>query len=196
MTKPSNPNEDPGWPRPLSLLVFMLPGGLRSRVRRSDGDGLVLLRQVIVSFSVAIVLLGVVFPFVRGRSGPVLPWLAVLAVLAVAVTAIVWRFERPLDCSSQAALAGSYRTRFFLRVAFAETVALFAFVFAFIGGPGWIYYAGAAFTLIRFWTGIAPTRSVLAREQDALKTRGSDLSLIVALRSEPPSAAGGWSPSR
>ena len=42
---------------------------------------------------------------------------------------------RPLDCGSDLKLAGTYRTRFFTRVAFAEMPAMFAFVFAFTNGP-------------------------------------------------------------
>jgi hypothetical protein len=40
-------------------------------------------------------------------------------------------------------------------IALTEAVALFGFVFTFIGGPVWIYDAGAAFALIRFWTAAA-----------------------------------------
>jgi hypothetical protein len=75
-----------------------------------------------------------------------------------------------------------------VRVALAETVAMFAFVFSFSGGPTWLYYVGAAFTLIRFWTGIAPTRSALLRDQDELNARGCGLSLIAVLRRGGPQA--------
>ncbi len=56
------------------------------------------------------------------------------------------------------------RTRFFLRIAFAETVALFGFVFVFIGAARWTYYAAAAVSLFPFWTSAAPTRAALARD--------------------------------
>ena len=136
-----------------------------------------------MSFTLSIVLFGAVLPFMQLRGGRLVPFLAVLVVLAVATTALERKAERPLDCSSLTSLASSYRTRFFLRVAFAETVALFGFVFAFIGGTIWIYYAGAAFTLIRFWTAIAPTRSALAQDQAQLSVEGCTLSLMAALRS-------------
>ena len=136
-----------------------------------------------MSFTLSTVLFGVVLAFTQLRGGRTVPLLAVLVVLAVLTTAMERKAERPLDCSSATALAGSYRTRFFLRVAFAETVALFGFVFAFSGGAIWIYYAGAAFTLTRFWTGIAPTRSALAQDQAQLAAEGCVLSLVAALRS-------------
>jgi hypothetical protein len=76
-----------------------------------------------------------------------------------------------------------------LRVAFAETVALLGFTFAFIGGSIWIYYAGATFTFVRFWTGIAPTRTALAHDQRVLNEQGCGLSLITTLRTTAPPAA-------
>ena len=90
--------------------------------------------------------------------------------------------EKPLDCASDTALAGAYRTRFFLRIALAESVGLFGFTFAFIGGGKWLYYAGAAFTLFRFWTHAAPTRSALVRDQEDLNASGCGRSLVAALR--------------
>src|SRR5882762_1112882 len=134
MVEPANPNDDPGWPRSISVFAFMVPGLMRSRLRRSGTDGLMLLRQVTMSFTLSSVLFGVVLAFMQLRGGRTVPLLAVLVVLAVLTTAMERKAERPLDCSSATALAGSYRTRFFLRVAFAETVALFGFVFAFNGG--------------------------------------------------------------
>ena len=188
MAEQSNPDEDPGWPPWTSALAFMVPGLMQSRLRRSGTDGLTLLRQITMSFSASTVLFGVVLAFVRLRGGRVLLSLVIVAVLAFVVTAIERTVERPLDCSSITALAGSYRTRFFLRVAFAETVALFGFVRAFHGGTMWVYSAGAAFTLARFWTVVAPTRSALAQDQLQLNARGCGLSLIASLRSGRGSA--------
>ena len=41
----------------------------------------------------------------------------------------------PLDCASETALAMSYRSRYFTTISFNQSVALFAFVFTFLGGP-------------------------------------------------------------
>ena len=90
-------------------------------------------------------------------------------------------FERPLDCSSDSALVQAYRTRLFLRIAFAESIALFAFVFCFVNGPKWIYYLGAGITSVRMAM-YAPTRQALERDQEELAARGCDRSLVAALR--------------
>ena len=130
----------------------------------------------------------VALAFIKTKSGSALPWIAILAAMAVVSIVITRSVERLLDCTSLITLARSYRTRFFLRIAFAQCVALFGFVFAFIGGPKWVYDAGAAFSLVRFWTGIAPTRSAVADEQRNLEARGCALSLVAALRTTPPNA--------
>jgi F0F1-type ATP synthase membrane subunit c/vacuolar-type H+-ATPase subunit K len=184
-----NPEDDPGWPRGLSALAYLIPGVLQRRARKPGTDALFALRQVMESFSAALVLFGVVLPFTNPQAGSPLPWFAVLAVMAVMSIVAARAVEKPLDCSSPTNLAGSYRTRFFLRLAFADTVALFGFTFAFLGGSIWIYYAGAVFTLIRFWTGIAPTEAALENDQRLLNERGCTLSLMAALRGGGPSAA-------
>ena len=64
---------------------------------------------------------------------------AVALAGVVLLVAPVW--GRPLDCGSDAALAASYRTRFFLRIA----LALLGFVgFLLTGNPA-VYPIGAAF---------------------------------------------------
>jgi hypothetical protein len=98
--------------------------------------------------------------------------------------------EKPLDCASDQQLSGTYRTRFFLRIAFGESVALFAFVAVFTGAPLWMYYAGATVSLIWFWTRAAPTRTALARDQEALNAAGCSRSLVAALRTVPPQPRG------
>jgi F0F1-type ATP synthase membrane subunit c/vacuolar-type H+-ATPase subunit K len=174
------PDDDPGWPPGLFILIGLIPGGIQWYLRRrGKSDGLIMLRQVFLSFSLALVSFGVVLAFLKMPDTAVLPWLPLLMVLAIASLVVARVAEKPLDC---AALSGSYRTRFFLRLALAESVALFGFVFAFIGGGKWIYYAGAAFTLARFWTYVAPTRAALTRDQHQLNASGCGQSLIAALR--------------
>ena len=89
---------------------------------------------------------------------PVLIGLAVISVVLVRLVT-----SRPLDCSTDAMLAGSYRTRFFATIAVTEAVALLGFVFTFIGAPAWTFDAGAVFAILRLWTTNAPTRSGLLR---------------------------------
>jgi hypothetical protein len=188
MAHAHNPEDDPGWARGMSALVFLVPGVLQSRARRAP-DGLLLLRQVIVAFSVALVLLGVVLASLNPDSSATQPLLMILVVMALGSVLAASRVGRlTLDCGSPERLASSYRTRFFLRVACAEAVAMAGFVFAVIGGGEWLYVAGAAFALYRFWSGIAPTRSVLAEDQRQLFARGCTLNLVAALRTTPPTS--------
>jgi hypothetical protein len=85
-------------------------------------------------------------------------------------------FERPLDCSDEAALLVGYRTRFFLRVAVAEAPALVGFVGSFLSGEAWMYPLGALFAAVGF-VRLAPTRRNLERDQEELNQRGCGLSL-------------------
>jgi F0F1-type ATP synthase membrane subunit c/vacuolar-type H+-ATPase subunit K len=181
------PDDDPGWPRSLSILAVLVPGALQWYLRRSRGrDGLITLRQVFLSFSMALVLFGVVIAFLDLKGGSVMPWLLILVAIAFVSLGASRVVEKPLDCSSDEQLAGTYRTRFFLRIAFGESVALFAFVAVFTGAPVWMYYAGAAVSLIWFWTRAAPTRTALARDQESLNASGCSRSLVAALRTVPP----------
>jgi F0F1-type ATP synthase membrane subunit c/vacuolar-type H+-ATPase subunit K len=178
-------DDDPGWPSIGLILLALAPGfGMQVLKRRTQGEPILMLRSVFLSFSGALVLFGVVLAFIGNNQGPthVMPFLAILAVGAAFNVFAVRYGVKPLDCSSSPALAKSYRSRFFLVIAYTESVALFGFVFAFIGGPTWIYYVGAAFALFRFWTVVPPTRAGLQRDQDALNARGCELSLVAALR--------------
>jgi hypothetical protein len=183
---PDPARSDPGWLAsfrgytPFSFLVLF--------GRREPMGGLAGLRALFTSFAVAIVLFGVVLTTIPGLpNGPVVPWFPILAVIAMLMLVGERSLERPLLCDSPGALLGSYRTRFFLRIAFAESVALFGFTMTFAGGPAWIYYPAAAFTLIRFATHVAPTRAVFARDQAELDAQGCGLSLVDTL-TQPPSA--------
>jgi F0F1-type ATP synthase membrane subunit c/vacuolar-type H+-ATPase subunit K len=176
-------DDDPGWPRLPSLLVMLVPGvGLR-RVQETN-DGLLAMRLIFVSFATAIVLIGVAVAFVAGDAPGerATPWLVALAAIAAASVVLSAVVERPLDCSSAERLAATYRQRFFVRLAFAESVALFGFVFAFLEAPAWVYYVAGAFTLFRFFTHGAPTRAALGRDQDRLTLDGCGRSLVAELR--------------
>jgi F0F1-type ATP synthase membrane subunit c/vacuolar-type H+-ATPase subunit K len=182
--EPVQPNDDPGWPRG-SALFILFPPAARLQSRRS-ADGLLILRQLFLAFVSAILLFGFVQVFVVTESGPVLPWLAILGGVMI-VSLVLTRAVNPaLDCTSSEKLAASYRTRFFIRLAFTENVALFAFMFGFAGGPRWIYAVGGAFTLWRFWAIVAPTRAALARDQEELNAQGCGLSVVAALRGSMP----------
>ena len=184
--------EDPGWGSPWKMLLMLLPGGVRLAARGAS-DGLQLLRMVFVSFSSAIVLFAVVLLLIGGgqvEDGPSPgPWGLGLAAYGVAALGATRLIERPLACDSDMALANSYRTRFFVRLAFSESVALFGFVLVFMVGPVWLYLLGAAFTAVGF-ARLAPTRANLERDQEALQAAACGRSLVGALRGNPAQPGG------
>lgn len=186
MTEADDPARDPGWPHGPSLLLLLVPGMLQRQARGAQNDGLSAMRLVFISFFVGIVLIGVVVQFMTLDGGTAWPWLVALAVAAVASIIITRLADRPLDCTSPTTLAATYRTRFFSRLAFAEAVALLGFVFSFTSQTAWVYLPAAAFTLYRFSTVAAPTRTALQADQRRLKARGCELSLVAALRTAPP----------
>jgi F0F1-type ATP synthase membrane subunit c/vacuolar-type H+-ATPase subunit K len=170
----------------------------RALRRRFDttANGLILLRQVFMTFCLAIVMFGVVLTFLwpSQSTEPESPALA-LGLLGLGVIAgITGRLiEKPLLCANDASLAGSYRTRFFLRIAFAESAALFGFVGFFIASVWWVYPAAAAITFTGF-ARAAPTRTRLRRDQERLNEQGCFRSLVAALSHSPPSSRGGDEP--
>jgi F0F1-type ATP synthase membrane subunit c/vacuolar-type H+-ATPase subunit K len=179
-----NWEDDPGWHLGWHLLLLLVPYAWTQYLRRSRGDLLANLRSVYLSFPSSMILFGVVIPFVLPFHGDqqTLPWAMALVAIGVVTTLLMRVLERPLPCDS---LAGGFRTRMFLRIAFAETTALFGFVFAFIVLSGWLYYFAVLLSvpgLIR----AAPTRGALIREQQELTARGCGRSLVAALRTTRP----------
>lgn len=176
-------DDDPGWPLSPMLLV---PGlGVRLAQRRAAGDGLVLLRLVFVMFVFALVMFGVVLLFVDLSEGSSVGLFAAVVVAdGTGSTIVASMHRRPLDCSSEAALADSYRTRFFLRIALAESAALLGFVGVFLTGARWLYLLAVMFTAVGF-ARAAPTRRALQREGDELAMLGCGRSLVAALRQSP-----------
>jgi F0F1-type ATP synthase membrane subunit c/vacuolar-type H+-ATPase subunit K len=183
--------DDPGWRPALGGLAWgLVPGMAIRRARRSGGGGLVVLRGLFLSFCAAIALVGLVVLVLSAGEGIEQGADGTTVAIAVAVAGVVllvasaWR--RPLDGSSEQALAQSYRRRFFLRMAFAEAAALLGFVgFILTGNPA-IYLVGAAFTVVGFVL-LAPTAGNLARDQEALRARdGTAHSIARALDGGSP----------
>jgi hypothetical protein len=194
--RPPDPgwSRDPGWREAiLGAWVFVVPGALQYRMRRADqkgADGLILLRSIYIGFASAIVFLAIVISFMGAPSRAGTDFRIVTGGLVVVggvlVVVVVPRLGRQLECTS---LAGQYRTRFFLRVAVIDAIAMASFVLVFAVGSAWIYYIGAAIALFGFVL-YAPNAGNLARDQADLRARGCDRSLIEVLRRPPdPSSA-------
>src|SRR5690606_22330902 len=96
--------------------------------------------------------------------------------------------RRQLDCSSDPALANSYSSRFFVRLALAETPGLLGFAGYVAVGRVELYLVGAAFALVGL-SRAAPTVRRLAAETERLRGEGCGRDLRRALRA----AAGGVS---
>lgn len=184
-------DNDPGWPVRKELLLALVPGVAQIFLRRrldKTANPLALLRQVFMSFCLAIVGFGVVLAFLWPSQSKeaASPGLAIGLVVLGAAAGIAGRLiEKPLLCTDDRSLAWSYRVRFFLRIAFAESAALFGFVGFFIASEWWVYPAGAAIAFVGF-ARAAPTRARLRRDQERLNERGCFRSLVAALTGPPP----------
>jgi hypothetical protein len=175
------------WYVDLRSFRLLLPNGYESYTRRDDADGMIALRSIVVVMTgVVLFFASIIATFPGLPNGAVMPWLALLAVIAAAAlnTARLLTHQ-PLDCSSEDALAGAYITMVCLRLVLSESVALFALTFTLLGGPAWTYYVGAACSLVWLWVGVAPTRSTLARDQRRIAEQGCDRSLVDALAPRP-----------
>ncbi len=181
-----DPTRDPGWRPVLRQLPFIVVPQLSLARARRGGHGVMLLRVVYASFVWALLAFGMVLPFVVT---PLRHGYTLTAVLLGASSLICYgvepRIEKPLRCGSRVELANSYRTRFFLRIAFGEAIALFGFVATFVDGHLVSYYVGLVLVAPAF-VRAAPGVGAFQREQDALTAQGCGESLVAALRSTPP----------
>ncbi len=172
---------DPGWPIDWLTLV---PGVFLIRSRRAGVDGLVALRQLFAAFSVGVAATSVVVVVLAQGPGPTQPqWtfgVLLLVIGAASVTACT-RAGPSLDCGDDASLVESFRARFLIGLAFAESAALLGFVAFFLTGQEWMYFAGAAMTAVGFWR-LAPTAAHLDQAQAVLRAAGCTRSLVAALR--------------
>jgi F0F1-type ATP synthase membrane subunit c/vacuolar-type H+-ATPase subunit K len=171
--------KDPGWGPSLRTLVPF--SGVRRR--RTRADPITATRAMFLAYVNALILFGFVLAFdspfhSKGRG---VGWAVAIAALALCNLVVVKRVERPLSCDSDAALIGSYRTRIFVRLAFAESTALLGFVGSFIVPGTWIYYFAVLCSAPAF-ARAAPSPAAFVRDQDELNSRGCARSLVAAFR--------------
>ena len=191
----AGPYEDPGWREVITpwflvgLVVGLIPfvGGplMQRAIRGRHQGGLLMLRRLFLHFLVAVLLIGVVAGVVDLDKRPSSTEEQVAVILLVALggaclAAAEWFGRKPLDCSDDARLAAGYRSRFFLRIAFSESVALLGFVAVIVVGRWWLYWVGAAFTLVGF-ARLAPTAANLTADEWLLRQRGCTRSLVEVL---------------
>lgn len=183
----SQPYEDPGW---VPAFKRMGIGGLRG-TKGVEVDGVVDTRLLFLSLLVAALLILYVLTFIIEPVGVPDPALgSVVVVFGIAgVTAAAWTANRKLNISSAAALAGSYRTNFFLGFALNEAPLLMSVVYCFIREELWPYLIALPLYLIGMAL-IAPSRRNLERRQEQVHRQGSTLSLGRALSSPPGQVRG------
>jgi hypothetical protein len=173
-------DDDPGWPPLWKSAVGMLWPGMNARRAMRADDGLLALRAIFASFCLAIAALFVVCLVVTAGADRSSPGMATALVVAWGVASLVVAqvVPKPLSCDR---LGDSYRTRFFVRLAFHESAALVAFVAAVVTGHPELYLLGALSTAIGF-ARTAPTRGNLERDQQELHLGGCARSLVAAVR--------------
>lgn len=178
---------DPGWGGRRTFAIALIPI-LGAQIAKRADHGLVALRLIFLSFCSAIVVIGVVVLLIGtdDATEPAIglgPAIAIVALIGIAAIVAADRVRR-LDCSSEAALSTSYRTRLFVRLALGEASALVGFVFLFLADSVLPYFVGAAFTAVVF-VRIAPTRARVVADRAALRGRKCDLDLVAVLATPP-----------
>jgi hypothetical protein len=147
-------------------------------------NGLTLLRVVYVQCIVMTAAIGAVVVLVDpGRaagSATTAIWAGVVVVVGAASVVLPRRFDPPLPCTSDRALATGYTNRFFIRISVAQAPTLAGFVAALVVGSVLVGFVGIGFSLAAYVLA-APTRRQLRADQDALDALGCHRSLLVAV---------------
>jgi hypothetical protein len=180
--------DDPGWRLTPRLLLFLVPGYLASSRKNglANVDLLERMRQAWTAFTIALLAFGVVIYLVvpgstEHRTTPFVIGLSIYTALCLFAEETFGR--RSVKDVGPELVAAKYQARFFLRVAFSNSIALAAFVFTFTLGQWWLYWLFLPFALVGLWRA-APTRSRLAQEQDRLYGESCSISLVKALRNQ------------
>ena len=191
------PGDDPGWGSLGRILLGVLVPWLGARRVAKERNALVALRSLFLTFAVAQLLIGVVVLVLHSgaddRDASIDAGVAVAGVAAIGLVLVVvsWALLRRLPCGDVGQLVGAYRTRFFLRIAFAEMSTLLGFTATFLADSPLPYFAGLLPAAIGF-ARLAPTRANLQREDDELLAQGCPHSLYrTLLDAELGDAAGG-----
>ena len=189
-----------GWGSPKDILIGMVAPKVAAKRRRSSM--LAVLRSLFVSFCASLVMIGFVVLFLAtdasgaaSLSGAAA--CGIVALIGIAITIGLTFFMPTLSCGSPGQVLGQYRSRFFLRVAFAQAGALIGFGAFFLSGNPVAFFVGlpiALFNLIRF----APTTANIVSEDRRLAAQGCDCSLATLFTqpvAAPATPAGGPDPS-
>jgi hypothetical protein len=154
------------------------------RVALGSTDGLTVMRMAWVTFTVSMVVIGVLVAVIDA----VLPGGGVDGRLVAAVVIGLGVFAQVLSTKFVPAVSGSTmpmarataQRAFFIRVAFAEPAALVGFLGFVVSGNVAVYAGGFIVGLAGMYDA-APTTAWIARGQEQLSDSGSDVELLDAL---------------
>lgn len=175
---------DPGWGEAVAKLPTALLPTRGMRMAFGSTDGLTVMRVLWITFTAAMVLVGVVVALIDAfvPGGGVDGRLVVAAVLGFGVLAqlVATMVVGDVTGSTPAEVRASAQRGFFVRVALAEPAGLLGFLGFVLSGNAAVYVAGAAVAMVGLLAA-APTRSWIELGQRQLADSGSDVDLIAAL---------------
>jgi hypothetical protein len=151
------------------------------------------LQLIFTSGIVSVLLIGAVGLFMPYEELIPAPGLGVVFVLiAVAAVAVLsWVSSRPLRGDTPEALRSAYLMRSLMKLVLCEAPAIAGFVLAMLGGPRWMVWLGAVFSLGQLATAF-PLPSRLARHDQQLRMAGNPVTLSEVVQgagASPPEAA-------
>jgi len=188
--------DDPGWGDAWRGLPFVFTP--RFFLRRAQANGevpILILRRVYVSFAVFPILMGVLSVFITsdprpGSDSEVPDLVFVVGTIAIAVASYLFvttRAEKQLAAAARVdLLPGTYRSAFFLAMAFANTTPLISFVISFNAHEALFFALGVAGSVPLF-ARFAPTTAHLRQIDEDARTNGATTSLRGALFARPES---------
>jgi hypothetical protein len=167
--------------------LLIIPVVNQILLRRMKGT-LGQLRGVFVSFGSTLIGVGVVVLILYSSrdttvdSSTLSGTVAAVVVAALGFSAVVasWQVKAQLPGDDLGQLLVAYRTRFFLRIAFAESGALLGYVGFFLTENPLVYLVGLLPAVLGFAMS-APTRANLEREDQAMAARGCRFTIYRAL---------------
>jgi hypothetical protein len=179
---PDNGWVDPGW-RPALRSVL----NSRDKKKEKDVDGLTQTRILFLSLLISGLLILWVLYYIVSGFGEIDAGQALLIVVLglLGIRGAGWARNRPLDVTTAARLAGSYRTGFFLGFAFAEAPLLIAVAISVINDELWPFVVVFPLYVVGMIVA-APSRANLARVQQRITSLGSSLSIVAALMQPAP----------
>lgn len=184
MTPPAS--HDPGWGfSPRTFFRVITPGRMQM-VAKQQPSSLLQLRQIFMSFILVLVFIAaLVVLIIPGAWSNLEPraqwlWLAATVVVSIVNFVAIMRFHAQLNCADDGALASSYQSRMFLRIALGQAAVLVGFVGSATSGVWWIFFVGAALSVPGFlWA--APSARNISRDQAQLGKGGCTRSIVAVL---------------